>query len=121
MKIYVKSSANEKDFDVFMLMEYCPGGPEDGISGDRFYCLGKFYSDNLETAEQEFEAATHKYPEKDFEGIYVTSYNSAFDSSEEDPYYGMPIVYPDISTLIEKEFAAREDDESVDLPFTLND
>lgn len=106
--------------DVFMLMEYSADiGPDtNGMDGDEFYCLGKFYADSLEAAKKELEAIKEKYPWLNEMGskytarsIYVDKYNSYFDYQPEDEddidmnpsaWGGAEYnVFPDLEALIE--------------------
>lgn len=106
--------------DVFMLMEYSADiGPDtNGMDGDDFYCLGKFYADSLEAAKKELEAIKEKYPWLNEMGskytarnIYVDEYNSYFDYQPEDEddidmnpsaWGGAEYnVFPDLEALIE--------------------
>ena len=141
MKTYIKCSSDSNE--VFMLMEYTADiGPDtNGMDGDEFYCLGKFYADSLQSAKQELEAIKEKYPWlKDMGSkytainIYVDKYNSYFDYQPEDEddidmnpsamggaQYN---VFSDLDTLIEylgfdKNLEGHDDD--VGLPFEYDD
>lgn len=109
MKFYIKSSSDntnmDKDFDVFMLMDYhADTGPDTmGMEGDTFDCLGKFFSKNLETAKQELKAIQEKHPGLKNMGWYVTAYNPHFDTNSNDPndYYSVDNnVFGDLETLV---------------------
>lgn len=139
MKKYIKSSS-EKDFDIFMLMEYfADTGPDTtGMDGDEFYCLGKFYAPSLESAKRELAS---KYPwlKKQYFGytcrsIYVDNYNEYFDQYPEDEgdidmnpsaMGGVKYnIFSDLETLIkylglDKEPYAGDYDEDDELPFTI--
>ena len=115
MKIYIKSSNFGKDFDVFMLMEYVPDSGENGMEGDRFHCYGKFFADSLDSAKSDLQSVKSKYPHINFDGIYVSEYNEHFDDKSEDPYYGMPEVYPNLTTLLDS--ISNQDSDNSELPF----
>lgn len=106
------------DDDVYMLMDYIPGSPEDGIDADRFELWGKFFADSEDAADAELEQAKQNNERKDFiANMYITPYNSYFDDGEE--------VYPDLTTLIDLTIRTPqeiEDDEYLDdLPFASTD
>lgn len=128
--------------DVFMLMEYSADiGPDtNGMDGDDFYCLGKFYAGSLEVAKKELEAIKEKYPWLNEMGskytarnIYVDEYNSYFDYQPEDEddidmnpsaMGGVRYnVFSDLETLIEYlGFDKNSGDyDDVELPFEIDD
>ena len=80
IKVVAASVAPNKE--VFMLMEYDPGSPEDGIEDDNFYCRGKFLANNLEEAQDRL--ATLEYDLQFASGdFYVSEYNEEFDDDDE--------------------------------------
>ena len=137
---YVASATEaDKDFDVFMLMDYSADtGPDTtGMEGDTFDCLGKFFATDLESAKAELKNILEQHPElhECFPNLYVSNYNEYFDSStrEEQDEYGNPYdvdnnVFGSLSALVEKCFdwdyinswaqGTAEDDE---LPFDISD
>ena len=137
---YIASATEaDKDFDVFMLMDYSADtGPDTtGMEGDTFDCLGKFFATDLETAKAELKNILEQHPElhECCPNLYVSNYNEYFDSStrEEQDEYGNPYdvdnnVFGSLSALVEKCFdwdyinswaqGTAEDDE---LPFDISD
>lgn len=124
MKYFLADTDINPDYDVFMLMEYFPGDGETGIDGDEFYCIGKFYADDLASAKAEFESIKSAHPNFDFHNLYVDNYNEYFDDNEENEY-GMPVVYDSIETLIDsmdnEENYWRQLNEEEELPFNLEE
>lgn len=139
MKRYIRSS--ETSNDIYMLMQYSADiGPDtNGMDGDEFYCLGKFYAPSLESAKKEL---ADKYPQLANKGsdkytvrnIYVDNYNEYFDDFPEDEddidmnpsaWGGEAYnVFPDLTTLIEylgldKSYA--DDNDDIGLPFDISD
>ena len=143
MKRYIKSNSTQDD--VFMFMDYYADiGPDtNGMDGDDFSCLGKFFAKDLATAKREFETLKQKYPwlKKDYRSTkysvhsyYVDNYNEYFDrfpDSEDDidmnpsAWGGAEYnVFPDLETLIkylglDKEPYTGDYDEDDELPFTI--
>lgn len=109
---YVASATEvDKDFDVFMLMDYrADTGPDTmGMEGDTFNFLGKFFSKDLATARGELRLVQAKHPGLEYlcSGLYVTEYNPYFDGSSDDPadYYDADNnVFADLETLVEYSF-----------------
>jgi len=142
---YISSATETDTSDVFMLMDYSADiGPDtNGMDGDEFYCLGKFYADSLQVAKQELEAIKEKYPWlKDMgskytaRNIYVDKYNSYFDYQPEDEddidmnpsaWGGAEYnVFPDLEALIEyldfdKNPYGNYNYEDDELPFNIDD
>lgn len=97
----------DSEYDVFMLMDYAADNGENGMEGDDFYPMGKFFAKNLDDAEAQLEVAFKNQADrlKNLSNPYVTEYNEYFDDGEE--------VYPDLATLIEKNILTPE--ESADI------
>ncbi len=70
---------------VFMLMDYVPDSGENGMEGDDFYLVGKFFAENEEDAEDQLHAAFTDEGERmsQLSNPYVTEYNPYFDDGEE--------------------------------------
>jgi len=86
MKIYIRSARkvdeSYEDIEctdyskfsvVFMLMQKYSDG---------MYCLGKFYADNLWAAKEALQEALKKHPNLADANLYVSKYNSYFDTEE---------------------------------------
>lgn len=115
----------DKDFDVFMLMDYqADTGPDTmGMAGDRFSCLGKFYASSLEEAGNELKQIKDKVKSENpdfyyaaYSGLHIIAYDETLDDFEEDPYYGMPVVYPNLSDLLDAVIYPDYSDDN-ELPF----
>lgn len=128
-----------KNFDVFMLMDYHSDTSPDtiGMEGDTFDCLGKFFATDLETAKKELADILEQHPElkEVCPGLYVSEYVESFDSPtrEEQDEYGNPYdvdnnVFGDLQALVDYCFdwdyinswaqGTAEDDE---LPFSIEE
>jgi len=92
--IRVTASTDPND-EIFMLMEYDPGSPEDGMDADDFYCIGKFFARSLQDAKDRLASLEYdlQFASGDF---YVDEYNEAFDDDDE--------VYSSLDALIQDKF-----------------
>lgn len=138
---YMVYANTENSDNIYMLMQYSADiGPDtNGMDGDEFYCLGKFYAPSLEAAKKELvdnypwlaNKGSNKYTVRN---IYVDNYNEYFDDFPEDEddidmnpsaWGGEEYnVFPDLTTLVEylgldKSYA--DDNDDTDLPFDISD
>lgn len=92
--IRVTASTDPED-KIFMLMEYEPGGPEDGMDADNFYCVGKFFAKSLQDAKDRLASLEYdlQFASGDF---YVSEYNEYFDDGGE--------VYSSLDALFDSVF-----------------
>ena len=99
----VKGEQQWGDDQVFVLIDYTPGGPEDGMDADSFDPIGKFFATDIEDAKHQLEEA--KKTEADrmqfLSDPYVQEYNEYFDDGSE--------VYPNLETLIKNSWIAPND------------
>ena len=143
MNSYITCDSDSNE--VFMLMEYTADiGPDtNGMDGDDFRCLGKFYAPSLAEAKSQLEVIKAKYPWLDnlsskytAVSIYVDEYNSYFDYQPEDEddidmnpsaMGGVKYnVFSDLETLIEyldfdKSPYGNYNYEDDELPFSIDD
>lgn len=101
MRIYLKCSQDIESTDyskfntVFMLMQRHKGG---------MYFLGKFYADNMWNAKEELQQAIKRHPDLADAGLYVSKYNSYFDTDENrnDPDGVEKDVFDCVDDLVEE-------------------
>lgn len=104
--------------DVYMLMEYVPGSPEDGIEADSFFPYGKFFAESEEEADKELEDIKKNDKRgKYIANAYIIPYNSYFDNGEE--------VFSSLKTLVNYSIRDPEEVENDpyldDIPFASTD
>lgn len=89
------TASTEPEDEIFMLMEYDPGSPEDGIDADNFYCVGKFLASSLKDARDRLASLEYdlQFASGDF---YVGEYNEEFDDGDE--------VYNSLDELFQDRF-----------------
>lgn len=121
----ISASTQENVDNIFMLMGYTAG--DSGMESDDFYCYGKFYANDINDANQQFNRCISKYPNVPSDDMYVTEYNSYFDNFDEyDPYdYWGNEVFENLDVMFKK-FSQNQSDYDEyygdePLPFTSSD
>ena len=89
------TASTEPEDEIFMLMEYDPGSPEDGIDADSFSCAGKFLANSLEEAQDRLAALEYDLQFAPGE-LYVSEYNEEFDDGD--------VAYSSLDELFQDRF-----------------
>jgi len=76
------TASTDANDNVFMLMGYDAGSPEDGIYANKFYCEGKFLANSLEAAQDRLAELAYDF-EFAYGDFYVDRYNAEFDDGDE--------------------------------------